>query len=148
MGSIPLEVLIAVGFPLVFAAFWLAITWTIGRLSGWHYLAERFPNRHEPPLKEFAWRSGRMGALGARFNRVLTLSVCPSGIRFAVFWMFAASNRPFFVPWDRIHAEDTKGMIFDETRLLFGQPAQGELTILRSLADEISAAAPKGKWRR
>lgn len=148
MGSQPVEYVVPLLFPIVFAAFWLAITWMIGWLSGWHKLADHFPNRPETALKEFSWRSGRMGALGSRYKNILTFGVCRSGLRISVFWMFAASNRPFFVPWDRIRAEDVKGIFYDETRLTFGEPAQGELTILRSLAEEIAKASPSGQWRR
>jgi hypothetical protein len=147
MESLPIEYLIPIVFPLVFGAFWLGITWLIGKLSGWHALVQRYPNRTDANIRSFSWRSGKMGSIGANMRSVLTLDVCQTGLRVSLFWPFAAFNKPFLVPWDQIKAKKIDGIIFDETTLEFGQPLQGQLTITRSLGDEIATAAPRGKWR-
>jgi hypothetical protein len=134
-------------FPLFFVAMWLFVTWLIGKISGWHALAARFPDKRETPLKQMTWRSGRMGSLGARINRVLNIDVCPSGLRFSLMWLFANTNKPFLVPWDQIQTENVDGVFVNETHLKFGRPQTGTMTVWRSLADEIAAAAPQGKWR-
>jgi hypothetical protein len=88
-----------------------------------------------------------MGSLGTQINRILSIDVCPSGLRFSLLWLFAATNKPFFVPWDQINGEKVDGMFVNETHLKFGQPPTGSMIVWRALADEIAEAAPKGKWR-
>ena len=141
-----MEYLVFINIPLFFVGMWLGITGLLGFLSGWQALAQRYPNRADTPLKSLSGRSGRMGALGTGYNHVLTFGVCRSGLRVEVFWLFAAFNKPFFVPWDQIQTENIDGIFYDETRLTFGRPQHGTLIVARSLADEIAASAPKGTW--
>lgn len=147
MNGIPLEILIAIAFPFVFVGFWLAITFLIGWISGWHALAARYPNRGETATTQLTWRSGRMGPLSARMNGVLWLDVCRSGLRVALLWPFAVFNKPFFVPWDDIQVTRIDGVFLNEVQLKLGRPQIGTLTISEGLAKEIAAAAPHGKWR-
>jgi hypothetical protein len=147
MDNIPIAVWIALGFPFAFASFWVVITVAIGAMMGWPALLQRFPDRKETAIKQFTWRSGRMGPLGASINNILRLDVCPSGLRVALPWLFAITSRPFFVPWDEIQVTKVDGVFFNEARLQFGRNKVGTLTIRESLANELAAAAPNGKWR-
>lgn len=142
-----MDALIGVLGPLAFAAIWLGVTWAIAKTSGWIALANRFPNRPETPLAQFNWRSARMGPFGARMRNILNVGVCRSGLRLSLFWLFATWSKPILVPWDQISVKRVRGVFADEAVLQFGNPEVCTLTILQSLADDIAAAAPKGRWK-
>jgi len=44
-------------FPLLFVAMWLLITTILSLVSGWFWLAAKFPNRPEEPLLRLGWHS-------------------------------------------------------------------------------------------
>lgn len=146
MDDLPPGALIAIAFPLVFAAFWLGITNLIGWIAGWHALAQRFPNRTGAAIKKFSLCSGRMGPFGAGMNHCLNIEVCHEGLRVALPWLLQIPNKPFFVPWNEIQPSTVDGVMWNETQLSFGRPQAGTLTITASFAVEIAAGAPPGKW--
>jgi hypothetical protein len=115
-------------FPVVFAGMWLLVTVILSAAAGLPALARRFPDRDEPAGVTLHWQSGMMGA-NVRLNRVLTLSACPSGLRVAIWKPFALFAKPFLVPWNEIHMEERKVLFGTLTKLTFGEPAAGHLTL-------------------
>src|SRR4051794_6773901 len=93
-------------FPFFFVGLWLFVTTVLGFLSGWFDLQRHYPKGDEPALLTLRWRSGSMG-MGVSLSGILTLSACSSGLRIGIFRLFGLFQRPFFVPWDEIEAEQT-----------------------------------------
>jgi hypothetical protein len=69
--------------------------------------------------------------IGVHLNGVLTLSACPSGLTVAVWRMFGIFQRPFFVPWEDIYSESVTRFFQPMSKLSFGSPETGHLTIDR-----------------
>lgn len=142
--EVPL-VSILFGFPMLFAVMWLAVTVLIGFMAGWFALMRRYPDRDETALAVLKWQSGRMGRMGARLRGVLTLSVCPSGLRVGMFRLFGPFARDFFVPWSDIEVTRREWFLGRVAELTFGRPAAGMLTIGAGVADELASAA-QTRW--
>jgi hypothetical protein len=58
---------------------WLAIISLLGFKAGWYTLVKTYADRSESYLRVFVRESGSMNLVGMR--SILTLSVCPSGLR-------------------------------------------------------------------
>lgn len=129
-------------FPLAFAAIWVGVTWLLARMSGWHALMERFPDKNETALGDLRWQTGAMG-VGVNYKNILRLSACPSGLRVGALKFFAPFSRPFFVPWEKIKVRRTKWFWADIAEMTFGD--EGKLAIAASVADQLKAAAGK-RW--
>jgi hypothetical protein len=133
----------AVSFPLFFAALWLAVTTVLAVLSGWFRLAARFPNQTMEPILRVRGQSGSMG-LGVSMGGILTLSVCPSGLRVGMMRVFGPFCRDFFVPWEAINIIRKSVLFWPVAKLQFGSPAIGSLTIPAHVADRLARAAMRG----
>jgi hypothetical protein len=136
---------LAIFLPLFFTLLWLTVTTVLAVLSGWFQLMARFPNQTVEPLLRVRGQSGSMG-LGVSMQGILTLSVCPSGLRVGIMRVFGPFCRDFFVPWDAISVM-RKNVLFwgPAAKLQFGNPEIGSLTISAPVANWLASAA-MGRW--
>ena len=131
-------------FPLFFAALWLTVTTILGMSSGWFRLMARFPNQIAEPLLRIRGQSGWMG-LGVSMHGVLTLSVCPLGLRVGIMRLFGPFCRDFFVPWEAISITRKNFWFWRVAKLQFGSPSVGSLAIPAYVANRLAHAA-MGRW--
>jgi hypothetical protein len=131
--------LMPAAFPLLFASMWFAVTVILTRISGWHELMQRFPDRGEAPLLALKNQSGQIGSVLAR--NILNLSVCPSGLRVGIMRIFGPFSRPFFVPWADLRVTRKENWVWRSARFTFGVPPVGRLTLAAELADTLARAA-------
>jgi hypothetical protein len=82
-------------FLLFFIFMWFSVTTLLGLLSGWYSLMRRFPDRPESPLLTLRNLSGSLGLAG--MQRVLTVSVCPSGLRVGIMRLPEGARPPIAV---------------------------------------------------
>jgi len=123
---------------------WLTITTVLGLFSGWYFLMIRYPNRQETELLSLKRLSGSMG-LGVAMNRILSISVCPSGLRIGMMRVFGIWCRKFFVPWEEISVNRKDGFFGPSAVVQFGNPSTGKLRIPSYVADRL-ARASLGRW--
>jgi hypothetical protein len=135
---------IAVLFPLFFASLWLTVCTILAVLSGWFRLTAKFPNQAMEPTLRVRWQCGSMG-LGVSMSRILTLGVCPSGLRVGIMRVFGPFCRDFFVPWEDIRVTRRSVLFWPVAKLQFGSPAIGSLTISAHLANRLARVA-MGRW--
>src|SRR5271169_3724487 len=131
-------------FPLFFVALWLTVTTILALLSGWFRLMEVYPDQSDEPILRLRGQSGTMG-LGVGMNGVLTLSVCPTGLRVGMMRVFGPFCRDFFVPWESIAIVRKTILFFPIAKLRFGNPVVGTLSISAHVAARIARAA-MGRW--
>ena len=135
---------LAAVFVLMFVLMWLGVTLLLPSLLGWSRLTAKFPDRpEEAPLSQLGMLSGHMNGMNMR--GVLTLSVCPSGLRVSIMRLFAPSARNFFVPWDALGVTREDTMFGQTARLEFGHPSIGYLALAGRSADKLARAAA-GRW--
>jgi hypothetical protein len=130
-------------FPIFFVLMWLAVTTMLGFMSGWYTLMKSYPNQPENSLHTFARQSGSVNFVGMR--SILTLSVCPSGLRVGIMRIFGIFCRDFFVPWNAISVSRKDRVLWKVAKIHFGHPAVGNLTLPSEVADRIARAAG-GLW--
>jgi len=135
---------IAVFFPLFFASLWLTVTTILAVLSGWFRLMAKFPNQALEPILQVRGQSGSMG-LGVSMRRILSLGVCPSGLRVGIMRVFGPFCQDFFVPWEDIRVTRRTVLFWPIAKLQFGSPAIGSLTISAHVANRLARAA-MGRW--
>ena len=131
-------------FPLFFVGMWVAVGTWLAVMSGWFSLARAFPDRMEDPVFRLAWQSGSMGA-NVNMRGILTLAVCPSGLRVGIFRVFGPFSKTFFVPWDQIRIERKTVFFMHMAVLSFGSPRVGNLTLRVAVAERLARALPD-KW--
>lgn len=125
-------------FPVFFIALWLAVTVLLSYLAGRVSLVRAFPDLGEAPLLRLSGQSGKMG-MGVNMNGILTLSVCPSGLRVGIMRLFGPFSRDFFVPWDSLSVVRRRAFFMAVAKLQFG--GVGALTIPGFVADRLARAA-------
>jgi hypothetical protein len=135
-----IAVKLAFAIPIFFVALWLGVTSLLSVLSGWSALMQAFPDRDETPVLSLSGQSGSMG-LGVNMRGVLTIAVCPSGLRIGMPRLLAPFSRDFLVPWDRLSVTRKRVLFMDAARLQFGPV--GTLTVSAALADKLARAAGK-----
>jgi hypothetical protein len=134
-----------IAFPVFFVGLWLIVTTILGALSGWYALMRRYPDRAETPLLTLGYQSGSMGLL-VSYGGLLTLSVCPSGLRVGMNRLFGPFCRNFFVPWTESRIIRRRMfLLWPVAQLAFGDPVAGTLSISADVADRLARAAP-GSW--
>jgi hypothetical protein len=135
--------IIPFAFPVFFVGIWLLVVTILSAVSGWKGLSSRFPDRDDEVLATFRMASGFMR--GVRMNNILSFTVCRTGLRVAMWKLFAPFDRPFFVPWEQLGVERREAWFQKRAVLSFGTPPAGRLDIAGDLADRLSAAA-QGRW--
>ena len=131
-------------FPVLFVLGWLGICTLLAALSGWFRLMASFPNQEEQPILRIRGQSGMMGTgTGVRMRRILTLSVCPSGLRVGIMRLFGPFCRDFFVPWESLSVFESS--LFSHVTLQFGNPAVGRLRIPAHTANRLAHGAAE-RW--
>jgi hypothetical protein len=138
-----LEKNFAIFFPLFFVMLWLTVSTILGSLSGWFRLTAKFPNQAIEPTLRIRGQSGMMGPV--RMGGILTLSVCPSGLRVGMTRLFGPFCHDFFVPWDSIAVTRKTTLFWPLAELRFGDPVIGTLSISGHVADRLARAA-LGRW--
>ena len=78
-------------------------------------------------------------------HNVLTLSVCPSGLRVGIIRVFGPFCRDFFVPWEAIGVIRKRAFLQSVAPLQLGNPSVGTLTIPAHVAHRLARAA-KARW--
>jgi hypothetical protein len=116
----------------------------LGLLSGWFSLMANFADQTAEPILRIRGQSGTMG-LGVRMNGILTLSVCPSGLRVGMMRLFGPFCRNFFVPWESMAIIRKTTLFWPVVELLFGNPVVGKLSVSVHVADRMARAA-MGRW--
>jgi hypothetical protein len=132
-------------FSLLFIALALGIGSLIGLVSGWYSLQSRYPDQPGEPVLKLRFQSGMMGQVRATLRNVLTLSVCPLGLRVGMWRLMGPFCRDFFVPWQEISVERSPTLFGQGARLTFGSPAVGSLFLSGSVADRLARAAGE-RW--
>jgi hypothetical protein len=131
-------------FPLFFVTLWLAVSITLGWVSGWFGLAAAYPDHDEPATLHLVGQSGTMGSW-VGMHGILRLSVCPSGLRIGMLRLFGPFSRDFLVPWNEIAVSRRTRLAWSFAELQFGNPSIGMLRISDRLADRLASAAA-GRW--
>lgn len=131
-------------FPLYFAVLWLAVTTVLAFVSGWFRLMEQFPDQADEPILRLRGQSGAMGP-GVGMSRILTLSVCRTGLRVGMMRLFGLFCRDFLVPWESIAIVRKRGLFGRVVKLQFGNPVIGRLSIPAHVADRLARAAAE-RW--
>lgn len=126
-------------FPLFFAGIWFLTTTMLGVMSGWYFLAWRFRDRPEVAIFKLTGQSGVVGLVGA--SNILRLSVCPSGLRVGILWLFGPFCRDFLVPWPEITVRRRNRILWKSAELKFGRPSAGRLVLASHVADQLARAA-------
>jgi hypothetical protein len=125
-------------------ASWLAMSTILALLAGWFRLAAAYPNTTVEPILRVRGQSGTMGP-GVTMAGILTLSVCPSGLRVGILRVFAPFCRDFFVPWEHVSVTRTTALFLRVARLQFGRPPVGTLVLAPHVANRLARAAA-GRW--
>jgi len=130
-------------FPVFFIGLWLFVTTVLAVLSGWISLMMRYPDRPERAILKLRWQSGTMG-MGVGMRSLLTLSVCPSGLRVGMFRLFGVFCRDFFVPWEEVSISRRESWLLgSRAKIIFG--STGSLTLTSNVADRLARATPE-RW--
>lgn len=138
----PIEHFLPALFPVFFVLLWILATSLLGFKSGWYNLMKKFPDRPDVPLLSLHYQSGNMGeGLGVNMNRILNLSVCPSGLRIGMMRIFGLFSRNIFVPWNEIKVERRKWFFMKAAELRFGEPSFGKLIVLEHVANRLARSA-------
>jgi hypothetical protein len=128
---------------LFFVAVWLTVTTVLALLSGWFRLMAAYPDQSVEPILRLRGQSGTIG--GVSMRSVLTLSVCPTGLRVGIMRAFGPFCRDFLVPWESIAVVRKKTLFSPVAELQFGKPVIGRLRIPTQAADRMARAAV-GHW--
>jgi hypothetical protein len=128
---------------LFFVVVWLMVTTILALLSGWFRLMAEYPDQSIEPILRLRGQSGKMG--GVSMRGILTLSVCPTGLRVGMMRLFGPFCRDFLVPWESIAVIRKKTLFWPVAELQFGKPVVGRLRIPAQAADKIARAA-MGCW--
>ena len=126
-------------FLIFFPLLWFGVTMLLSFLSGWFGLMERFPDRAETPLLTLTNQSGSLSKVS--MNRILTLSVCPAGLRIGIMRIFGPFSRDFLVPWGEITIARADRVLWKVAKLSLGRPPIGALTLQSEVADRLARAA-------
>jgi hypothetical protein len=127
-------------YPLIgFVLAWVAVTTVLSAASGWFSLMRHYPNVPESPVLTLGMQSGSVG--NARVGAVVSLSVCPSGLRIGMLRVFGPFCRPVFVPWDAMRITRQNRLLWKSATISIGHPPVGTVTLPAEVANRLARAA-------
>lgn len=137
--------IIVIFFLFCFVGFWLFISSRLLTRAGWTQLVAAFPDSGGHPVRTLRGQSGKLGSV--YFNGILTLAVCPAGLRVKISKMFGPFAATFLVPWGAKDVERSQGTFRTGFRRMaaiqLGRPAVRNLAIQDYVADGLAYAAGK-----
>lgn len=89
-------------FYLVFVVGWFAVSYFLGKESGWQKLAEDYAESGTEPSEEFSTVSGYVGSIP--YQGSLRVSAHPLGLALRVFFLFRFGNTNLNIPWTAIES--------------------------------------------
>ncbi len=107
--------LLAVLFPLAFAALWLLVTVLLAQLSGWVRLAESFRATRPPTGRRFSFVSGGLGSrtFPVSYRSCLSLTIGEAGFFLSLWPIFRGFRAPdLFIPWSAIERVEDRQLLF------------------------------------
>lgn len=125
-------------FPLLFAAMWVAISFTLSAIGGWGALASSYAARECPNGTSFRLRSASVGIVN--YNNCLRFVVSPAGLFMAVLLPFRLAHPPLFAPWSEISATPHRGWVFRYVDFRFARHPNVRLRLFHVLAEEVLRA--------
>ena len=135
--------------PLAVVAAWLLGTGLASLLSGWHALAEQYPEpdgyeapserRHRFRTLQFV----RLAGLPARYGSSVTVTLAPGGLHLAVLGIFRFRHPPMLIPWAAIRrCEEGSFFGFRNTEVEV-RDADPVIRIFGDVGDEVAR-----EWQR
>ena len=131
-------------FLVVFPLFWSGIVFFLSILGGWGTMAESYPERIKIDPQCFSAQRAILG-ISVNYNGVLNICADYEGLHFSVMFMFRPGHRPFFVPWEDIHAVKKQHFLFQVVEMRFARTQNRPFRIYLKLADQLVAAS-NGRW--
>ena len=89
-------------FFAVFVVGWFAVSYFLGKESGWQKLAEDYAESGAEPSQEFSTVSGYVGSIP--YQGSLRVSAHPLGLALRVFFLFRFGNTNLNIPWTAIES--------------------------------------------
>jgi hypothetical protein len=89
-------------FYAVFAVGWFAVSYFLGKESGWQKLAEEYAESGAGTSQEFSTVSGYVGSIP--YQGSLRVSAHPLGLALRVFFLFRFGNTNLDIPWSAIES--------------------------------------------
>ncbi len=100
-------------FFVVFIAFWLGVSYTLGKESGWQNLAKKYgKNKNEHPDENFQTGNGYIGK--SRHNGILKVAASKKGLYLSVLFPFKFGHKNLFIPWQEISTITSESGLFSE----------------------------------
>ena len=93
--------LIIFGGTVAVAAFWSAVVWFTGQVSGWAKLADVYPQRMA--FNETCWslQSARLRWF-SNYNGILRICADGQALHLSVFPLFRPGHQPLSIPWEDV----------------------------------------------
>jgi hypothetical protein len=106
-------------FFVFFIVGWFGVSYTLGKESGWQYLAKRYENdKQKNQDLKFHTGNGYVGKI--RHSGILRVAADKEGIYLRVLFPFKFGHKNLFIPWDDISAITLEsGLFSDKTPSLF-----------------------------
>lgn len=89
-------------FFVVFVVGWFAISYYLGKESGWQKLAEDYAETGADPSQEFSTVSGYVGSIP--YQGSLRVSAHPLGLALRVFFLFRFGSTNLNIPWTAVES--------------------------------------------
>lgn len=125
---------------IAFVVVWLLVSIILGLLSGWYSLMRVFPDRpQEKAVATFRRESGMVGPVS--MHGILTLSLCPSGLRVGIMKFFGPFAKDFLVPWNEISVSRKRMLGWKYADVCLGD--YGKLRVSDLLADRLWRTVPQ-----
>ena len=125
-------------FLLYFVLLWCAITWLLGRLTGWTFVAKAYPCQEQLP-KLNRWNSCSIPNLTMR--NCVNVALDEKGMYFQLFILFRLGNPAIFVPWSDINVTDSKILFFNTRKFTFKRTSEVSFQFYKRTADKFEVAA-------
>lgn len=94
--------------PVVFLSFWLFMSYWLSEMSGWRYLAQKYPNQ-----KRFSGEKIYFQSLGMQqaelplinrgsYGNCITIGLDQDGVSLFILPFFRFAHPPIYVPWQDV----------------------------------------------
>lgn len=135
--------------PILFLSFWLFFCYWLSEMSGWRYLAQKYPQQasfygEKVYFQTLGMQQAEMPTINrGSYRSCITIGLNQTGLSLRVLPFFRFAHRPIYIPWEDVTIQMIINPFFRQITFVKISFARSDITVYisQALAEKISQAS-------
>lgn len=127
-------------FIVFFPILWVAISFVLSRISGWHELGEKYSRINFVSGEKWRFRSARLRH-SVSYNNCVIFVANREGLGISIFFLFRFGHPPLFIPWTDISIQKETKFFRKALCFMVGREFPIPIMVYKNLGNKILSVA-------